>query len=219
MAKFRNYLKLRGAYFDYTTFTWDTTYHRILYRSDTTLHTDTSLTTSLSLGTLTGTSDASVEAPNCPLTFLYPLVPEEKYVLDGVADGSIVLKSDATDNGGGTFHSAYLDELIITLQRITEEGVVDDLASYTLGSTVASGNGAGQIVDITSETTEAAAEWQYAFPFWLEISAQDVSSDERLRLAVDVYARNWNNTGADPNTLYLIATTNSDDCYVNLPIV
>ena len=212
-------MKLRGAYFDYTTFQWNTTYHSVLYRSDVSLHADTSLTTSLSLGTLTGTSDASVEAPNCPYTFLYPLVPEEKYVLDGVADGNVVIKSDATTADSSVWHSAYLDKIAITLQRITEEGVADDLASYTLGSLVASGDGAGVIVDSTSETSEAAAEWQYAFPFWLEISAQDVNSDERLRLKVEVWGRNWHNLGSYPNTLYLIATANSDDLYVNLPMV
>ncbi len=104
------------------------------------MHSDTPTTSPISLGTLTGTSDASVLAPNCPYYLLYPLVPEE-------------------------------------------------------------------------------AEWQYAFPFWIELSAQEVNADERLRLKIEVWGRNWHKLGYRPNTLYLIAAANSDDLYVDLPLV
>lgn len=218
MAKFRSYLKLRGVCMTYTTWDWDTTYHSILYRGDVTLHSDTPTTSPISLGTLTGTSDASVLAPNCPYYLLYPLVPEERYVLDGVVAGNIVLKSDATTTAS-VWHNAYLDKIQLTIQRVTEDGAYDDLGSYSLGSVVESGGGTGRIVNLTREASEAEAEWQYAFPFWIELSAQEVNADERLRLKIEVWGRNWHNLGYRPNTLYLIAAANSDDLYVDLPLV
>ncbi|MHC1602068.1 MAG: hypothetical protein ACXQS4_02435 [Methermicoccaceae archaeon] len=144
------------------------------------------------------------------ITFLYPLVPEEKYVVDGVADGNVVISgSEAT--------ASYpdLDELNVILQKITDEGVATDLATYTLGARIAAGGGDGVIVDGSDE----GADWTYAFPFWLEPSAQEVSSDERLRLKIVVWARRGAGTGGTKSIISLVATKNSDDLYVNLPIV
>ncbi|MHC1602590.1 MAG: hypothetical protein ACXQS4_05120, partial [Methermicoccaceae archaeon] len=73
--------------------------------------------------------------------------------------------------------------------------------------------GAGVIVDGGDE----GGIWTYAFPFWLEPSAQEVSSDERLRLVVDTWCRSVNNVST--NYFKLQLTANSDDLYVNLPIV
>lgn len=192
-----------------TSSTWDAAYTNHLYKSTTTLHTDVQITTPYTLLSTDSVAPATVLSESGSATFLYPLVPEEKYAIDGVADGNITLVSN---NHGGVF--ADLDEIVITLQKITEEDVSDDLASYTLGGRVVAG-GAGVIVD---GATEGEA-WQYAFPFWLEISAQEVSSDERLRLKVEV----WGRSGADgegiTSTFSLVLTVNTDDLYVNLPLV
>ena len=204
MVKMRNYVHLRAAHLDHTTFEWDTTYHSILYRADVSLHSDVATTSQLTVGYAPPSTTSQCAGS---LAFLYPLVPEEKYVLDGVADGNVVI---ASDGPGG--YGADLDMLVCTLEKLTAEGVVDALASYTLGHTVSTG-GDGVIIDGSDE----AGAWQYAFPFWLELSAREVSSDERLRLRIEVWARGGSPTTT--NTLSLVATANSDDLCVRVPMV
>ncbi len=205
MVKMRNYVHLRGVHLTHTTWDWDSTYHDMLYNANTTLHSALSSTASVEVG---GVCEEVITSQRVgALSFLYPLVPEELYVLDGVADGNVVLKSDAP---GGW--AADLDMLVLTLQRLTAEGVEDTLGSYTLGSQTSSG-GNGLIIDGGSE----GGEWQFAFPFWLELSAQELGDAERLRLEVEAWARSG--TNVTTNILSLVAARNTDDLYIRVPVV
>lgn len=216
MVKLRSYTHMRGVHLDHTTWEWDATYHTILYRADVGLHSDTATTSQIELGTLSQTDVSSEKLATQQL--LYPLVPEEHYVLDGVAQGNVVLGSDAVYYNGYWF-SARLDRILITLQSVTREGASEDIASYSLGEVVNGTGGVGRVVERKMADTAEEAQWQYAFPFWLELSAAEVPSSERLRLRIEVWARHYTNVSSASNTLYLVARANSDDLYVRVPIV
>ncbi|MHC1592847.1 MAG: hypothetical protein ACXQT1_02055 [Methermicoccaceae archaeon] len=209
MVKMRNYVHLRGVHLTHTTWDWDSTYHNMLYNANTTLHSALSSTDSVAVGSVE--EEVITTQRLGALSFLYPLVPEELYVLDGVADGNVVVKSDAP---GGW--AADLDMLVLTLQKLTAEGVEDTLGSYTLGGQTSSG-GSGLVIDGGSEGGEGETGWQFAFPFWFELSAQELSDAERLRLEVELWARSG--TNVTTNTLYLVAARNTDDLYIRLPVV
>jgi len=216
MVKLRSYTHMRGVHLEYTTWEWDATYHTILYRADVGMHSDTPITSPIDLGTLSGT-DASSEKLATQL-FLYPLVPEEHYVLDGVAQGNVVIASNAV-NYNGYWWSAHLDRILITLESVGRDGVCETIATYSLGEVVEGTGGAGRIVNRKIADYEEDAQWQYAFPFWLEISAAEVPSWMRLRLRVEAWARHYTSDSTAGNTLYLVAGPNSDDLYVRVPIV
>lgn len=127
------------------------------------------------------------------LKFLYPLLVQNKYFLDGIVDGHVTFKADAT---AGRVASGYT----ISLNKLNNSGTITNIASmtYTFGT----------VYTFTAN--------QYlTVPIFFQVSKQPVNENEKLYLSITL------TTGytAGTNYIYLSHANDSNvpDIKIRLP--
>ncbi|MHC1624394.1 MAG: hypothetical protein ACXQS2_00035, partial [Methermicoccaceae archaeon] len=131
------------------------------------------------------------------LYLLYPFVPDDVYVVDGVASGFITLQSRVSATSKYSFY-----HVVVSLVRLGEGGE-ETLATYTTAT------------HYFDHPTEGTVTLYEAFPFWLTPSAERVEHSERLALKVDV----WGYSSSNDSVVELALRRNSDDVLLRLPLV
>jgi len=87
------------------------------------------------------------------------------------------------------------------VKRVGEEGISEDIATYTTNEYVLSASG---------------GTYHVALPYWLTVSSQKVTNTERLRMKIEIYGY----ADAIPCTVALsFRKTNRDDQLLRLPVV
>jgi len=109
----------------------------------------------------TGTTDAT---GSVQIDFLYPLLVQSKYFLDGVMDGHVTFKADAT---AGRTCTGYA----VSLKKLSDAGIETNLGtmSYTFGATYS-----------------FTANQYLTVPIYMQLSKQPVNENEKLFLRVSL---------------------------------
>ena len=173
-----NYQTYYGVHFDHHTETWGgVTYNKLLVLE----YPDTNLV-------CTATTDAT---GSVSIDFLYPSLVQSKYFLDGVVDGSVTFKADATAGRTCTGYS-------VSLNKRSSTGALTNLGtmSYTF-----------------SPTYTFTANGYLTVPVFIILSKQPVNENEKLILSISLA------TGMAAGQLFLSHANDSScpDIKIRLP--
>ncbi len=185
---------------DYT-FSWDTTYNKVVINKDLDDKTRHDDYTSCSIYDCGTGSECSTYTETI-LTFISPMKPSYRDVIDGVCDGGLHMTGYLWGQSTCGYMRYYA---IVQLVRIREsDGNATVLGSYT-----------------TPTEYIAACDEQITrdifYPFFIDVDNALVDENHRFALRIRTYARKWGNE----NSIWLRIhhDLNADDTFVNLKYV
>ena len=204
MAEFRLEKHCRAQYLTDFSYSWDTSYNRLLLDEDLPTKVRHNDYTSLSVhdcgGSDCGTNDETV------LIFILPWKNSFHDVIDGVCRGSVYIHGHIAGVGGTQNLRYYVIVDIVTVRE--SDGNITSLASYTSPTeSLGAGNGDEDDCDVQ-------------YPFFLDVDNALVDENHRVGLRIRSYARHWGSgswTGACYLRLY--HTFNEDETFIYLKYV
>jgi len=202
MAELRLKKHCRAQYLTDFSYTWDTSYNRLLLDEDSPAkvrHTDyTDLDVydcgSSECGTYTETE----------LVFILPWKDSFHDVIDGVCRGSLRVYAEVHGGAGFMDMRYYTITDIVVIRE--SDGNIMSLGSYTSPTE--------HIHADSNESNENDIQYQ----FFIDVDNELVDENHRAGLRVRSYARKWTNVSLS-ETLRLCHTFNEDDTFVNLKYV
>jgi len=192
---------LKGQVLTYHTYSWNTTYSKLLLRDN--LHTETGVTSES--GAL---ANNNTTYQNNNIDFIQPFKYASRFVIDGTARGNIKVKIwlEAQTNPGSV--TQYV-KVTPSLVAITSAGVERTLAT---GSTTS---------EMTKSTSwgDGPVSITTVFPFFIDVDNQIVIETERLLLRCNIQLKYASLTGTVTKTITYFTAINSQDTFVEIPVV